>query len=44
VAREAEIIGGIERGLEDMRAGRVVGHNEAMQRIRATIDRARSAT
>jgi predicted transcriptional regulator len=37
VARELEIIGAIERGLEDVRAGRVVPHDEAMRRIRATI-------
>ena len=43
VARETEIIAGVERGLEDMRAGRVVPHEEAMRRIRATIERARSS-
>jgi predicted transcriptional regulator len=40
VARELEIIEAIQQGLEDMRAGRVVPHEEAMQRIRATIARA----
>jgi len=37
VARELEIMEGIERGLEDMRAGRVIPHEEAMARIDATI-------
>lgn len=43
VAHELEIIDGIERGLEDMCAGRVTPHDEAMRRIRATIDKARDA-
>ena len=38
VAREAEIIEGIERGLADMKAGRLVPHEEAMARLEATID------
>jgi len=37
VAREAEIIEGVERGLADMKAGRVVPHDEAMARLEATI-------
>jgi predicted transcriptional regulator len=37
VARELEIMEGIERGLEDMRAGRVIPHEQAMARIDATI-------
>jgi predicted transcriptional regulator len=37
VAHEAEIIGGIERGLADMKAGRPVPHDEAMARLEATI-------
>lgn len=37
VARESEIIEGIEQGLADMRAGRVVPHDEAMARLAATI-------
>ncbi len=37
VTREAEIIGGIERGLADMKAGRLVPHDEAMARLDATI-------
>jgi predicted transcriptional regulator len=44
VARELEIIAGIEHGLEDMRAGRVVPHEDAIRRIRATIEKARSST
>jgi predicted transcriptional regulator len=40
VAREMEIISGIERGLEDMRAGRTVSHADAMARLRATVDAA----
>jgi predicted transcriptional regulator len=38
VAREMDIITGIERGLEDMRAGRTVSHTDAMTRLRATVD------
>ena len=37
VARESEIIGGIERGLADMKAGRVVPHDEAMARLEGAI-------
>lgn len=37
VAREMEIIEGVQRGLDDMKAGRVVPHEDAMQRIRTTI-------
>jgi predicted transcriptional regulator len=37
VEREAEIIEGVERGLADMRAGRLVPHDEAMARLEATI-------
>jgi predicted transcriptional regulator len=44
VARELAIIAGIERGLEDLRAGCLVPHEDAMRRIRATIDKARSST
>ncbi len=40
VAHELAIIEGIERGLADMEAGRVVPHEEAMRQIRATIERA----
>lgn len=37
VSRESEIIGGIERGLADMKAGRLVPHDEAMARLEKTI-------
>ncbi len=40
VERELEIVAGIERGLDDMKAGRVVPHDEAMRRIGKTIDSA----
>lgn len=43
VERELEIVAGIERGLADMNAGRLVPHDQAMRRIRATIGRARKA-
>ena len=37
VARELEIIAGIERGLDDMKAGRVVAHEDVAADIDATI-------
>ena len=37
VDRELEIVSGIERGLADMKAGRVVSHGDAMARLRATV-------
>lgn len=40
VDRELDIVDGIERGLEDVRAGRVVPHDEAMRQLRATINSA----
>jgi predicted transcriptional regulator len=40
VERELAIIEGIQRGLDDVRAGRVVPHDEAMRRIRKTIEEA----
>lgn len=40
VARELDIIEGIGRGLEDVRAGRVVPHERAMRKVRATIAKA----
>jgi predicted transcriptional regulator len=40
VERELAIVEGIKRGLDDMHAGRVVPHKEAMRRLRATIARA----
>jgi predicted transcriptional regulator len=41
VERELDIVAGIERGLEDAAAGRVVPHEQVMRRIRATIARTR---
>lgn len=38
VDRELEIIGGIQRGLADVAAGRVVSHDEAMAELQAVID------
>jgi predicted transcriptional regulator len=43
VDRELAIIGGISRGVEDMQAGRVVPHKQAMRRLRATAARAAKA-
>jgi predicted transcriptional regulator len=43
VDRELAIIDGIRRGLEDMQAGRVVSHKQAMRRLRATVARALKA-
>ena len=43
VARELAIVEGVERGLEDMRAGHVVTHEEAMRRIDAVIEKAKKA-
>ncbi len=37
VDRELAIIAGIERGLEDMKAGRTTSHEGAKRRIRDTI-------
>jgi predicted transcriptional regulator len=41
VTREADIIAGVERGLEDMRAERLVPHDKAMTRLRATAAKAK---
>lgn len=38
--RELAIVEGIEVGMEDAKAGRVVPHDEAMQRLRKAIDAA----
>ena len=43
VERELQVIDGIERGLSDLRSGRVVPHQEAMLRVRATIRRGSTA-
>lgn len=40
VAREAAIVEGIEQGLDDLKAGRLVEHDEAMARITRSIDEA----
>lgn len=40
VARESELIAGIERGLTDVQAGRVVPHEEAMDELDAVIEEA----
>lgn len=41
VERELEILEGIKRGLEDVDAGRVVPHEEAMAEIHAMIETAK---
>ncbi len=43
VERELEIVAGIERGLDDMKAGRVVAHEDVMADIDATIKKAKPA-
>jgi predicted transcriptional regulator len=43
VAREADVVAGIERGLDDMRSGLVVPHDEAMKRLEATVAKAKRA-
>lgn len=43
VERELEIVGRIERGLDDMRGGRVVSHDEAMRHIRTVVQRAQTS-
>lgn len=42
VERELEIIEGIEHGLADVKAGRIVSHDEAMAEVEAVIDGPRS--
>ena len=37
VDREMEIVSGIERGLADMKTGRVVSHADAMEQLRQTV-------
>ncbi|TWF56507.1 CopG family transcriptional regulator [Neorhizobium alkalisoli] len=37
VANELEIVRGIERGLSDLEAGRVVSHQDAMEEINTLI-------
>ena len=43
VTRELAIVEGIKRGMADIEAGRTIPHEEAMRRIRATIDRAQKS-
>ena len=40
--RELEIVAGIERGLDDMKAGRVVPHEDVMADIDVTIKKAKT--
>jgi predicted transcriptional regulator len=40
VERELEIVEGIKRGLQDMKTGRLVPHEQAMAEIDAVIERA----
>jgi predicted transcriptional regulator len=42
VERELAIVEGIQEGLEDMKAGRVVPHEDAMAVIAAAIEEAKS--
>lgn len=43
VESEAEIVDGILRGIEDMKAGRTVSHEDAMAELQAIVDEARRA-
>jgi predicted transcriptional regulator len=40
VERELKIVEAIQRGLEDVKAGRTVLHDAAIARLHATVDRA----
>ncbi len=42
VERELEIVAGIERGLDDMKEGRVVPHEDVMADIDAIIKKAKT--
>ncbi len=42
VARELKLAEGIRRSREDIKAGRVLSHEEAMARLQATIDRVKA--
>ena len=44
VAREMAIIERIQRGIDDMEAGRVVPHEQAKPRIRKTLAASKNAT
>ena len=39
VKQQLEIVEGIQRGLDDVRAGRLVPHEQAMQQVQDVIDR-----
>ncbi|WP_342362928.1 CopG family ribbon-helix-helix protein [Terrarubrum flagellatum] len=41
VETEAEIIAGIEEGLEDVKAGRVIPHEQVVREAKAIIENAR---
>ena len=43
VETEAEIVEGIMCGIEDMKAGRTVSHEDAMAELQAIVDEARRA-
>lgn len=43
VERELAIIDGVQRGLADVEAGRIVPHDEALAEIQAVIDAAKSS-
>jgi predicted transcriptional regulator len=43
VERELAIVEGIKRGLDDMRAGRVTSHKDAIRKLHATVKRASKA-
>ena len=43
VETEADIVDGIMRGIEDMKAGRTVSHEDAMAELQAIVDEARRA-
>ena len=43
VDRELEIVEGILRGIEDVKAGRVVPHEEAMAELFAVVEKAKAA-
>lgn len=42
VAREADIVEGIEQGLDDLKTGSLIEHDAAMARIARSIDKADS--
>ena len=43
VERELAIIDGVQRGLADVEAGRVIPHDAAMAEVQAVIDAAKSS-